>query len=169
MLGTLAEVVAEIAGIDFRDNDVEEKAPSIDRSGAIDLLSLSKAIDFVPTKGRSSASSSDSGSGGGGEATSRTVLGRSRSDMPEYRLGTPTVEAGEGGSDSISSTTSASAETDVGSGSEASMLIELRLDLDMRCCDADRLSEEAIDLIELILPEGTISLVPIHQLKSYET
>jgi hypothetical protein len=164
MLLTLAEVVAEIAGIDFLDSDVEEKAPSIDRRGAIDLLSLSKAIDLDPTKGRSSASSSDSGSGGGGEATSRTVLGRSRSDMPEYRLGTPTVEAGEGGNDSISSTTSASTGALVGTGSEASMLIEFRLDLDMRCCDADRLSEDATDLIELMLPEDTISVVPIHQL-----
>jgi hypothetical protein len=158
---TLAEVVAEIAGIDFLDSEVPAIAPSIERRGAIDLLSLSSCTLLVPTNGRSSASSPDSGSGGGGEATSRTVDGRSRRDMPEYRLGTPTVEAGEGGRDSISSTASTSradsgAEPDAG----ASILIELRRDLDMRCCEADRLREEASDLIEVILPDDTISSTP---------
>ena len=40
MFEKLAEVVPEIAGIDFRDIDVAARV-SIDRSGAIDLRSLS--------------------------------------------------------------------------------------------------------------------------------
>jgi len=37
----LAEEVPEIAGIDFLESDGPAKAPSIDRRGAIDFLSLS--------------------------------------------------------------------------------------------------------------------------------
>jgi len=138
MLGTLAELEeeAEIAGIDFLVSDIPAAEPSRDRRGAMERRSLSSfKLIAVPTNGRSSGSSSESGSGGGGEATSRMVLGRSRRERPEYRLGTPTVDAGEGGKNSIISTSSSSASTVSGSTGAGglSMLIEFRRDLERRC------------------------------------
>jgi hypothetical protein len=105
MVEKLAEAevwLAEMAGIDFRESPIPEADPSSDLKGAMDLLSFSSLrLLAVPTNGKSSASSSESGSGGGGgDATSLIVLGRSSNERPEYRLGTPTVEAGEGGRES---------------------------------------------------------------------
>lgn len=48
----------------------------------------------------------------------------------------------------------------------SSRLRELRRDRDMRCWDAERLRDDAMDLIELILPDWTILsvLAESHQL-----
>ncbi len=80
----------------------DESAPCVDLRGAIDRRSLRHvACLALPNIGRlpvSSSALSPLDSGGGGE-TRRIVLGCSRMERVECRLGMPTVDAGDGGTD----------------------------------------------------------------------
>jgi hypothetical protein len=110
MLERLAEVEEGRAGIDFRPRLVEDRLavmPTGERIGAMDRRSrMAWSLNSAPTNGRLSSAVADSdgdGSGGAGEQR-RMVDGRSRMEMVEWRLGTPTVEVGEGGKSGMSST-----------------------------------------------------------------
>lgn len=87
------ELPADMAGIDLRVNMAAAGACGIrePRSGAIDRRSLTCA--GLKNGRRSALPLVRAGSG----ETRRMVLGRSRREILEYRLGKPTVEAGEGG------------------------------------------------------------------------
>ena len=164
MDGTDADVLDDKAGIDLRLRAV--LAEDWARIGAMDRRCFIIRRLVVPPENGSLSSSSE---GGGGE-TSRSVLGRSSSEIVECRRATPTVDVGEGGSSTTSILSTGGAR---GSGWEgwtwADGAEDVECERERRWMDARRvisanaLMEEDRDDLDLDAPEP--SSVRVRQLR----
>lgn len=96
------------------------------------------------------------------------MLGRSRSDNRDFRRGTPTVEAGEGGQNWTSAISPAGCAFSGGMAASS----EVKTGFEERCCDARRLIDMASarkgEGDRLVGPAGMSSLSSVANLSSLD-